>query len=124
MDPVLLDAVDGLGPEDGVHAFSLSFGSSGDVVEPDSLVIEVGDWVDFRTEDGSPRLVTFFPDSSSSSLGRDFLDGQGLRVSPPLVAAGSRWVVSFQGAPAGRYPFVVEGGRATARGVVRVVPVG
>ncbi len=123
MDPVLLDAVDGLEPVDRVHSFSLSFGSSGDVVEPDSLTIEIGDWVDFRTDDGSPRLVTFFPDSTSSS-GRDFLDGQGLRVSPPLVAEGSHWVISFQGAPAGRYPFSVEGARATARGVVTVAPGG
>jgi plastocyanin len=121
VDSVLMDSVPGLEAGDRVHVFSLSFGANGDVVDPDSLLIRAGDWVDFETEDGSPRLVTFFPDSTASP-GRDFLEAEGSRVSPPLVAPGSHWVVSFRNAPPGRYPFAVEGGRITARGVVLVTP--
>ncbi len=123
MDPGVLESVPGLEPDDRVHVLSLSFGPSGDAVAPDSLLIESGDWVDFRTEDGSPRLVTFFPDSTPSPR-RTFLQEAGFLASPPLVAPGSHWVVSFQEAPAGAYPFSIQGGRDTARGVVHVAPVG
>lgn len=119
MDPAILAAVPGLEPGDRVHVLSVGFGASGEVLDPDSVVIEPGDWVDFRTEDGSPRTVTFFPDSDPSP-NRAFLEDRGLRASPPLVAPGSHWVVSFEGAPPGAYPFRVEGGRDEARGVVRV----
>jgi hypothetical protein len=102
-----------------VHVLSLRFDATGDVVEPDSLVVEAGDWVDFEMGDGSPRLVVFALDSMPPE-NRSFLEGAGVRSSPPLVASGSHWVVSFREAPPGPYPFLVEGARAAVRGVIFV----
>ena len=119
MDPILWDSVPGLEAGDRVHVVALRFESSGEILDPDSLAIDAGDWVDFRARDGSPRSVTFFPDSGGSP-NRAFLDSAGLRASPPLTAEGSHWVLSFRGAPSGAYPFVVRGPGNEVRGVVHV----
>ncbi len=87
--------------------------------EPDSLVIEPGFWADFRSDDSRPRSVRFQADSVSPAA-RGFLSQQGDGSSPPLLAAGAHWLVDFSEAPPGRYPFVVEGTGASARGVVVV----
>ena len=73
----------------------------------------------FLTDDGSPRVVNFLVESMASE-NRAFLEVAGARGSPPLVAPGSHWVVSFQEAPPGPYPFTVHGARAPARGVIYV----
>lgn len=119
VDPLVWDSIPGLQEGDRVHVLSLRFGAAAEVVEPDSILVEAGDWVDFEMGDGSPRLVAFALDSMSSES-RRFLETAGARSSPPLVAAGSHWVVSFQEAPPGRYPFLVQGAGAAARGVIFV----
>jgi hypothetical protein len=113
------DSIPGLQEGDRVHVLSLRFGATGEVVEPDSVVVRAGDWVDFELGDGSPRLVAFALDSMAPE-NRRFLEEAGARSSPPLVAAGSHWVVSFQEAPPGPYPFLVQGARADVRGVIFV----
>ncbi|MEJ2539823.1 MAG: hypothetical protein P8188_07625 [Gemmatimonadota bacterium] len=119
MDALVQDSVPALRPGDRVESVEIRFGEVGEVVEPDSVGIEPGDWVDFRTDDGSPRLVRFALEEMNDSQ-RAFLDERGAAVSPPLVAVGAHWVVSFIDAPPGRYPFRVEGARGSVRGVVQV----
>jgi hypothetical protein len=123
VDPIVWDSIQGLQEGDRVHVLDVHFGSDGEVVEPDSLLVEAGDWVDFRSSDGSPRLISFVLDSMAPG-NRGFLQEIGARSSPPLVADGSHWVVSFQQAPPGVYPFIVEGARAPARGVIHVADPG
>lgn len=88
-------------------------------VEPDTLVAGVGRYLSFRSADHWPRTVRFQLDSVAPE-GRAFLEGAGAVESPPLVEAGSRWVVELDGAPAGVYPFEVAGSRLPGRGVVVV----
>jgi hypothetical protein len=50
----------------------------------------------------------------------EFLRGTGQDSPPPLVERGSRLVLTFENAPAGRYPFSVETGGASSQGVILV----
>jgi hypothetical protein len=49
-----------------------------------------------------------------------WLTSGGRLLSPPLINRDSRWVVAFDGAPAGVYPFRLEGNGAPGGGVVEV----
>ena len=76
--------------------------------------VRVGDIVRFEAKDGAGHAVAFDgavlpPDA------RAFLESTGQLRSPPLVAAGNAWVVTFARAPAGEYPFqcVTHGGRGS-----------
>lgn len=67
------------------------------------------------------RIQTFHFDLDSLSPEQvRFLTETGQAGSPPLTDAGSRWVLSFQGAPEGVYPFVVLGHGEPVRGRVEL----
>ncbi|HSM06556.1 MAG TPA: hypothetical protein VK858_18175 [Longimicrobiales bacterium] len=122
LDPLLRDSLpdaEGI----GLRIVEIGFGSRGEELVPDSLEIRVGDRVDFRTLDGSPRVARFRVMGLDEDQYRFLTDGSGL-MSPPLVAAGSHWIVHFERAPAGRYPFEVEGPLGTVEGVLWVGPPG
>jgi hypothetical protein len=118
-DQLLQDSL-GLGPADRVFTVQLRHRRGNEVPSPDSLVMDRAGWVDFQTLDGWPRRVHFLTDSLPPG-GAAFLDSLGTAVSPPFVSRGTRWPMSFQGAPAGAYPYTVESGGGSGRGVV-VVP--
>lgn len=110
----------GLTPDDRVHTISLATGVS-ERAEPDSVVVVPGDFLQFVSTDWLTHEVIF------DSLGLDaaawsFLEGTGQTASPPLLQQGARFVLSFVDAPAGRYPFRLEGNRGSGRGVIVVAP--
>lgn len=117
-DPLLQDSL-GLTTRDRVHVIRMTHRDGREVADPDSVLVRPGDWVDFVGADGHPRWVGF----ASGSMGeapRDFLSGNGMESSPPLLGLGVHWAVPFLAAPAGRYPFRIEGGGEAGEGVVVV----
>jgi len=110
----------GLSDADRVHRMSLR-GGRAEVVEPNSVELAEGDWLEFVSADWRIHAVRFEVDSLEAPA-RAFLEGSDQVASPPLVELDQRFVVSFGGAPEGRYPFLVEGNGTTVRGVVVVGP--
>lgn len=117
-DTVLRDSL-GLTDADRVHRVHLRVEAGAFTVEPTPLAVRRGVWVEFVSSEGWPRTVTFEMDSLPRPAA-ELLRSTGQEASPPLLDPGSRFVVSFAGAPAGRYPYLVEGSARIARGVVIV----
>ncbi len=118
-DAVLRDSL-GLTSDHEVHRVLLT-GGPVEVIEPAALSVRPGVLIAFTTGDWRVHDVRFEVDSLSPEA-RAFLEGSGQVASPPLVNRDQRFVVTFEGAPPGRYPFLVEGNGAPARGVVVVQP--
>ena len=119
-DPLLRDSL-GLSETDRVHRVRLGTRGTTEVVEPSLVELDVGSYLEFVTRDGRVRTVEFVVESLSESRA-DFLQATGQESSPPLVELDSRFIVSFQEAPPGRYPFVVSGNAEPVSGVVVVSP--
>jgi plastocyanin len=111
-----------LSDKDEVHRIVLS-GGEREVFDPEQVEIVQGVWVEFVSADWRVHEIRFEVDSLSAA-GRTFLEDTDQVASPPLVDRGARFVVSFAGAPDGRYPFIAEGNGAPGRGVVIVGPKG
>jgi len=114
----LLRAELDLGDSDQVYRVSISSGVQ-EQISPASVELPPGAWLEFVTTDWRVHEVRFEVDSLPEA-GRSFLENSGQTASPPLVNLDQRFVVTFAGAPEARYPFVVEGNGAAARGVVVV----
>lgn len=108
----------GLEPSDVVHQVVLHGGMPGSL-DPVEATVAPGDYLQFVTADSWIHEISFDPDSLTVT-GRAFMDGLDQMASPPLVSRGSRFVVSFEGAPPGRYPYLVLGNGAPKRGAVIV----
>ena len=117
-DSLLQDSL-GLTPEDRVHRVVLTSTNGSELVDPREVAVEAGHFVEFFTQDGRVRTVSFVSDSLSPAQS-SFLRSTGQDRSPPLVERETRFVVSFQDAPPGRYPFVVEGNERAITGAVIV----
>lgn len=117
-DSLLQDSL-GLTAADHVHRVVLSSQNGSESVQPTDLSIEPGHYVEFVTEDGRVRTVSFMLQGLTPAQ-TEFLRSTGQDRSPPLVELGSRYVVQFTDAPPGRYPFLVEGNERTIQGVVTV----
>ncbi|HZD05070.1 MAG TPA: hypothetical protein VE173_09130, partial [Longimicrobiales bacterium] len=113
----------GLTDADRVFRVGLSVVDGENTAEPGSLTVPRGAWVEFVAADGWTRMVAFELDSLSDAAA-ELLRSTGQDASPPLLDAGTRFVVHFAGAPAGRYPYRVEGSARAARGVVVVAEPG
>jgi plastocyanin len=121
MDPEEAALRERLGIESDQALLTVSLVGEGAVeaLVPDTLTVAPGDVVVFET--GDWRVHTLYFDTLSMSPGqRGFLRESGQTASPPLVTRGSRFVVTFVGAPEGEYPFVSEAGGGDAGGIVRV----
>lgn len=108
----------GLTRADQVHRVTLTGGES-ERAEPVAVSIEQGAYVEFVTADFLVHEVIFERDS----LGADqwaFLEGTDQVDSPPMVQRESRYVLAFEGAPPGRYPYSLQGNGADGRGVIVV----
>lgn len=112
----------GLGRREEVHRVTLA-GGEAEVLTPERVTVPVGAWVEFVTLDRWVHEVRFELDSLDAEA-RAFLMDSRQDASPPMVDADSRFLVSWDGAPAGRYPFLVEGNARPARGVVIVTAEG
>ena len=86
------------------HLVQLSGGRDVEHVVPPHLEIEVGEWVQFVSLDRRVHTVSFVRDSLSPEA-LVYLADTGQLDSPPLLARGSRFLVDFREAPAGRYVF-------------------
>jgi plastocyanin len=117
-DSLLQDSL-GLTAADHVHRVVLSSQNGSESMQPTELTIEPGHYVEFFTEDGRVRTVSFVLEGLTPAQSQ-FLRSTAQDRSPPLVELGSRYVVSFTDAPPGRYPFRVEGNERTIQGIVSV----
>ena len=119
-DPELRQA---LGIEDARPIHRINLGGRGSIehVVPVRVVVLAGDLVQFVMVDRRVHTITFRGDGLSPA-GRAFLEETGQISSPPLLQRGARFVVSFEHAPAGEYPFVSEGNGDPAAGSIVVVP--
>lgn len=110
----------GLTDQDEVHRVTLT-AADAERIDPESVVVPPGAYVDFVTGDWRIHEVHFELDSLSPAA-RAFLQRSEQSASPPLLDRDSRFLVWFDRAPPGRYPFIVRGNTAPARGVVIVRP--
>lgn len=117
-DVLLRDSL-GLGEDDRVHRVGLGSDDNRERVEPVQVTVRPGDYVEFVTQDRRVHAVAFLLDSLTAPAAA-FLRDSGQEGSPPMVDAGTRFVVSFARAPLGVYPFVVTGNGEPGRGTVVV----
>lgn len=117
-DEELREALD-IGGDREVPTVRMESREGAEVVDPATVEVRPGWLVEFRSTDGRVRTVSFTGESLSGDA-RSFLSSTGQEGSPPLVERDARFVVDFTDAPPGRYPFLVEGSGAPARGVVVV----
>jgi len=108
----------GLSPRDEVHRIAIS-GGEREEAEPREVTVPPDAYVEFVTTDAWVHEVRFELDSLDGPA-RDFLERTDQQDSPPMVNADSRFLVSMRGAPAGRYPFRVEGNGESVAGAVVV----
>jgi hypothetical protein len=114
----VLQAELGLTTSDRVHRVELT-GGKREQADPVVVSIEPDAHVEFITTDWLIHEVIF--DEDSLVGGRwDFLESSDQTSSPPLIDKESRYLLSFVGAPTGRYPYRIEGNGAAGRGVIIV----
>lgn len=118
-DTTLRDSL-GIDPERTVQRVSLGGAREREHVVPRTLEVVPGAVVEFYTLDHRAHSVLFLEDSLSPGA-LAFLQGRGGLASGPLVERGSRFVIDFQGAPPGRYPFLSRGHGEAAAGTLLVV---
>jgi plastocyanin len=114
----LLQAELGLTLEDRVFRVSVT-GGERERAEPAALSIEPGAYVEFLTTDWLVHEIIFDADSLGAAQ-RSFLESTDQVASPPLIEQASRYVLSFVGAPPGRYAYRLEGNGRPGRGVIVV----
>ena len=112
----LLQAELGLTLDDRVYRVILT-GGAAEQADPVVLLIEQDAYVEFITDDGFIHEVIFDPDSLSSDQW-SFLERTDQEASPPLIERDSRYILVFEGAPFGRYPYRIEGNGNPGRGVI------
>ncbi|TVP55755.1 MAG: hypothetical protein EA351_09830 [Gemmatimonadales bacterium] len=88
-------------------------------VLPGAVTLEPGAWVQFIVEDHRVHVVRFLLEEMDPAAA-EFLRRSEQTASPPLTQRGSRQLFSFEDAPNGSYPFVVEGYGDPVRGLLRV----
>lgn len=89
--------------EPGVAVVDVELGGES-VLAPDTTRIQVGDVVRFTAADSRAHTVAFERDRLPPAAAA-FLDSTAQLRSPPLLTTGSQWIISFEGAPPGAYPF-------------------
>jgi plastocyanin len=87
--------------------------------EPDSTGARPGDVIRFTAGDARTHALVFQTAETDFAV-REFLDATDQLRGPPLISAGTAWIVSLADAPPGRYPFtcLTHGGH----GVINVEP--
>ena len=102
-----------------IHQVTLSGRGAFEQVSPSVIEARVGDIVQFVSGDRRIHTISFYPTSRAQE---EFLDASGQRSSPPLIDIGSRFVVSFEAAPPGEYPFGSAGHGDSAAGRIILSP--
>jgi plastocyanin len=73
-------------------------------LEPATSTVRTGDLLRFMAQDAGAHAIAF-DGSALSADARAFMERTGQLRSPPFMAEGSTWVVSFKDAPPGTYPY-------------------
>jgi plastocyanin len=118
MPDEVLQAELGLTIGDRVHRVALTGGPS-EHPDPVAISIEPGSIVEFVTTDWFIHEVIFEADSLEQKQW-SYLERTDQTASPPLINRDSRYVLTFDGAPPGRYPYRLEGNGGSGRGVIIV----
>ena len=114
----------GIASDRAIHFVMLLGEGAREGIDPPSLEVAPGDVVVFETGDWRVHTFAFDLDGTPPDR-RTFLEDFRQTASPPLLTLGSRFLVTFEGAPLGDYPFTSEAGGGSARGVISVrVPEG
>lgn len=81
---------------------------------PASAALRTGDIVRFEAGDAGGHAIAF-DGAQLPGEARTWLETTGQLRSPPLVNAGNAWVITFDGAPPGEYPYlcVTHGARGS-----------
>lgn len=117
-DELLQDSLS-LTDRDRVHTIRLLSRVGVDTPDPVDLVIREGDFVNLVIADRRARTVRF-DTAELTPEARAWADGAGLFRAPLLADLDARWVVHFEGAPAGRYGYRVVGGGTEGLGMIIV----
>ncbi|MDT8369889.1 MAG: hypothetical protein RQ745_11820 [Longimicrobiales bacterium] len=117
-DQMLRDSL-GLSDRDRVHAIGLSTVAGVERPDLEEVIVRQGDHVTFGVHDRRAHSIRFERESLSVAAAR-WADSAGLLRPPLLAVEGTRWILDFRDAPAGRYPYVVLGGGAEGRGALVV----
>jgi plastocyanin len=120
----ILQAELGLTVQDRVYRVALTGSSPAGTTEradPVAISIEPGSYVEFVTTDWLIHEVIFEADSVTRAQW-SFLESTDQTASPPLINRESRYVLTFEGAPSGRYPYLIEGNGPAGRGLIIVIP--
>lgn len=91
-------------PGADVHDVDIGGAGAADSLAPAALEVRPGDAVRFVAGDHRAHAIAFLADSLPPAARAWLEESQQLR-GPPLVNRGSQWIVVFEGAPPGRYPF-------------------
>lgn len=102
-----------------IHRIALGGRGSDEHVAPARISLGRRAIVEFVTVDGRIHTVTF-PEDSLAMDAALFLRRTSQLRSPPLVDRGSRFVLTFEDAPPGRYPFRSDGPGGEAWGLILV----
>jgi plastocyanin len=78
---------------------------AGGEFHPAQAEARTGDVVRFTAADNAGHAITFVGTSLDPGV-LAFLEQSGQLRSPPLIASGSAWVITLDGAPPGEYPFL------------------
>lgn len=103
-----------------IHRFDLVVRDGQIVVLPTLREVNAGEWVQFVSSDTHVYSVHFLEASFQDPAAWSFLESGHQTASPPLVEPGSRFILTFEGAPSGVYPFQVDGQGRSAEGSLRV----
>lgn len=102
-----------------IHRVDLSASPSDTRILPRRTEIRRGGIVQFVALDHRVHLIRF-DGAALSAPALDFLRASGQDRPAPLLREGARLVLTFDGAPAGAYPFRVEGPGGSVPGEIRV----
>jgi plastocyanin len=72
--------------------------------DPATAEANTGDVVRFTAGDAGGHAIVF-DGAALTEAAREYLERTGQLRSPPLIASGSAWVITLDGAPPGEYPF-------------------
>ncbi len=119
-DSLLMTSL-GLTARDVVHRVQVRSRGAAEVAEPERTRVGRDDWVSFQGGDARGHTVRF-DSARMDAPARAWLRDTDQVESPPLFTPASRWVVSFRNAPAGAYPYLVEGGGTPGSGWIELQP--
>lgn len=110
-----------LGIADQVRIHRVLITGAADVTRliPAYLEVEAGDLVQFQIRGHRVHQVVFEAGDLASEA-RSFLEDTGQLAPPPLTASEARLVLSFEGAPAGIYPYRIDGYAPSVTGQIMV----